>query len=582
MKSLFRNAILFALVAGSVHAQSVPAFINYQGRVTDSAGAGLGTGTPVNRKMIFRLFDAATGGNRVWSEEQTVTVSNGEFSVLLGNGINASYNSVTETPRNPLTTIFNGGDRYLELVVDNGDGTLNTSDTPIAPRQRLTSTAYAMRAATADSVVSGSDLNLGTADSGLGSYNSGRLWNGQNINGPVLYGTGGGALGSKNGAAVNTAIRWDGNGNVGIGTASPAEKLDVTGNAKISGSATFGSGISIGGGILPPTNSNGGAGMRLTLYEGGTFDPPFGFGIDGSTLFSVVPASATHKWYGGTNVKMSLSGNTGTLNVPGAGTFGSLAASGNLTAGNLTAGVATVSGNLNAGSAAVSGNLTAGTATVSGNFNAGTTTIGGVLTANQNIVLNGQKTLTLYDDNHGLAYYGNASAAKPSFAGANVNGPVLFGYAGGALGSTLTEKRIALQWDSDKNVAVGGNLTAGGKTVAVGEESLRIVRGVCQATNVGNNGIGHSSPNLTTGQPILYGRGYSFFRIDQARYRVTFATPFSAPPAFTCNPILTVGGEREFAKVTVLDADKVEVQFNNDDSNGGNDASFTFIAVGPR
>ena len=36
--------------------------------------------------MLFRIYDA-TGGNLIWTEEQTVTVSKGEFSVLLGLGI---------------------------------------------------------------------------------------------------------------------------------------------------------------------------------------------------------------------------------------------------------------------------------------------------------------------------------------------------------------------------------------------------------------------------------------------------------------------------------------------------------------
>ncbi|MDB6079224.1 MAG: hypothetical protein JWO82_2971, partial [Akkermansiaceae bacterium] len=190
------------LVIGSLHAQSVPPFINYQGKVTDSNGVGLGTGTPVNRKVIFRIFDAATGGNRLWSEQHTVTISNGEFSVLLGNGIDAVYNSATETPtktNTPLDTVFttSGILRYVEILVDNGDNTINTSDAPIAPRQQITSTAYSFRARSADTIASGTDLQLnGSANYGVGYYGSGRTFNGTAVDGPVIYGQSGGALGS--------------------------------------------------------------------------------------------------------------------------------------------------------------------------------------------------------------------------------------------------------------------------------------------------------------------------------------------------------------------------------------------------
>lgn len=231
LRSRWLMMLLLALLPSAASAQTVPLLINYQGKVTDSAGAGLGTGTPVNRKVIFRIFDAATSGTRLWSEQQTVTLSNGEFSVLLGSGIDAVYNSVTETPRPALDTVFtsSGTGRYLEIVVDNGDNTLNASDAAITPRQQVTSTAYSFRARAADTIAGSSDLTINptaaaisggsvAANYGIGWYGTGRAFNGTTIDGPVLYGFSGGALGSVNGASQVTALRWNATGQVGIGS----------------------------------------------------------------------------------------------------------------------------------------------------------------------------------------------------------------------------------------------------------------------------------------------------------------------------------------------------------------------------
>lgn len=234
MKATATLTASLGLALGSLHAQTVPPFINYQGKVTDSAGIGLGTGTPVNRKVIFRIFDAATGGERLWSEQHTVTIANGEFSVLLGNGINANYAGADETPlktATPLDTVFTSSGilRYVEIVVDNGDNTLNAGDAPIAPRQQITSTAYSFRARSADTIASGSDLQLnGSANYGLGYYGTTRLFNGAAVDGPVLFGQAGGALGSVNGGTKNIALRWNAAGNVGIGSADLAGAAATT------------------------------------------------------------------------------------------------------------------------------------------------------------------------------------------------------------------------------------------------------------------------------------------------------------------------------------------------------------------
>ena len=255
---------LLCLAQSALHAD-VPLFINYQGKVADSTGLPIGaSGTaaapvaaPVNRKVIFRIFDAATGGTRLWTEEQTATLSLGVFSVLLGNGINPTGTASTES-RPALDTVFTPStatSRFLEITVDNGDNAINASDVPISPRQQITSTAFALHAKVADGIASGADLTInplsGTASNyGLGWYGSGgtgRLFDSVAVDGPVLYGNSGGALGSSASGTKKIALLWNAGGQVGIGAtgsfaasnkltlqgddaATPAQQLVIRGN----------------------------------------------------------------------------------------------------------------------------------------------------------------------------------------------------------------------------------------------------------------------------------------------------------------------------------------------------------------
>lgn len=108
---------------------AVPRQIAYQGILTDSNGNPLPDG---DTTVTFTLYD--TSGNGVgWTEDQTVTVSQGLFSALLG-------------AVNPLDVAF---DEPYELGVR-----VEGSVSELSPRVRLGSAAYALRAAVADSVVS--------------------------------------------------------------------------------------------------------------------------------------------------------------------------------------------------------------------------------------------------------------------------------------------------------------------------------------------------------------------------------------------------------------------------------------------
>ena len=69
------------------------------------------------------------------------------------------------------------------------------------------------------------------------------LFAGVNVNGPVLWGNGGGALGTFNGSQA-AALFWNASGQVGIGTTSPSETLEVNGNVAVDGAL-----------YLPPTSA---------------------------------------------------------------------------------------------------------------------------------------------------------------------------------------------------------------------------------------------------------------------------------------------------------------------------------------
>ncbi len=55
--------------------------INYQGKLTDSAGVTVSDG---NYSIVFSLYTQASGGVAVWTETDSVAVTNGLFSIMLG------------------------------------------------------------------------------------------------------------------------------------------------------------------------------------------------------------------------------------------------------------------------------------------------------------------------------------------------------------------------------------------------------------------------------------------------------------------------------------------------------------------
>ena len=144
---------LFLALAGFLAAPSAlaqangnpPERMTYQGFLVDGNGTALATNAPKNYDIVFRIWNdasASSAANRLWTEQQTVTVDKGNFSILLGEGT-----AIGGEAKPVLSAIFTNGtasERYVEMTVK-GIGTGGV-DLTMLPRLRLLTTPYAFLA----------------------------------------------------------------------------------------------------------------------------------------------------------------------------------------------------------------------------------------------------------------------------------------------------------------------------------------------------------------------------------------------------------------------------------------------------
>lgn len=123
MSHLSRIMLLaVVLCLASVAGAAVPQLINFQGVLNTPGGSPV---PDANYSVTFSIYDTPTGGTALWTENQSVSTTDGVFSVLLG--------SVTTFP----DSTFEGSDRYLGVSVQ--------PDPEMLPRQKLASVAYSQR-----------------------------------------------------------------------------------------------------------------------------------------------------------------------------------------------------------------------------------------------------------------------------------------------------------------------------------------------------------------------------------------------------------------------------------------------------
>ena len=276
------------------HSQTtaVPGFISYQGRALNSSGTVMGSGTPVNRTLTFRIWNHATNSlteNLLYSEQQVVTIAEGEFSVLVGAGAAVTGESAKGPPTVKINDlgVFAGVNRYLGVTIDDGTDAV---DNEVSPRQQIVASAYALRAKYAEQLGS----NGGTALTALDSGNVG--------------------IGNTNPPARFTVT------GANIGTSSANPQLIVTDNADPNKRLRIGvDSTGNGTGFIQSFKDGTGAQNLLLNPSGG------GVGIGG-------PASST--------TALSV---TGAITATGAITGGSFATAGNITASSGDVGIGTTS-----------------------------------------------------------------------------------------------------------------------------------------------------------------------------------------------------------------------------------------------
>jgi microcystin-dependent protein len=305
-RALIPVLLAFVLCAPRARASgNPPARMTYQGYVVDANGNILGnTNTgPKNYDVIFRIWNdqtASATANRVWTEQQTITVDKGYFSVLLGEG-----SAYSNEPNPPLSSVYtnstDASDRYVEITVL-GIGPNGTPST-IMPRLRLVTSPYAFlaeNAVNAANLVNSTNGQVMVVSGSMIGVNKANPAATLDVNGTVMS-TGLTVNGSASVSALAVSGAISGNSMSVNGATVGNNGLTVNGSATVTGTVTAG-GFS-GNGVIPV----GG----IIMWSGSSTSIPTGWALcDGGTHSGLVTPNLMDKFIIGAGHTYA-SGNTG-------------------------------------------------------------------------------------------------------------------------------------------------------------------------------------------------------------------------------------------------------------------------------
>lgn len=180
---------------------SPPVRMSYQGYLTDANAVPLGNTAPRNYDVVFRIYDASSGGIKKFTEQQTITVDKGYFSVVLGEG------SVVGTEPHDLAAAFadaTTSDRYIGVTVTNP-----SLGSEVAPRLQLLTSPYSFTAKYARGLVDNSGSNVVVVSAtqvGIGKTPAKKLDVNGDVNATKYYGDGSALTGIITAANADTVV----------------------------------------------------------------------------------------------------------------------------------------------------------------------------------------------------------------------------------------------------------------------------------------------------------------------------------------------------------------------------------------
>ena len=337
--------VYFAFVAYTtlVAAAAPPSTLNFQGRLTNASGIIMPDGL---YNMQFRIFTTPTGGTASWSETREVAsrvqVTNGLFSTQLG--------QVTPLP----ASLFNTTDLYFEITMASpATATCSTAscatwESPMGPRQKLATSAYAFNAA----MLNGKTEADFAAASGSGNYIQNQNVSVQSTSSFWL--SGGGRSNTSftaplftSAAATSLTLDSGTTGALSIGTGANAKTITIgntTGATALAlsagtGGVTINSSTPVAGGAVVTINSNitvssaNGYGLanygNLAVGPGSTLSSYYNTGSQltfsdtGTAYGGLIGGNMSEVlWSGASNSAEWVIGNGGKVsNVSGAGTI---------------------------------------------------------------------------------------------------------------------------------------------------------------------------------------------------------------------------------------------------------------------